>query len=78
MKQLKEDYKKRKAIESCITCTLTNFKSQIMRIELTLTCLIKNFPSVDEKDDDFTSQFHKNEELAGEKSSRYRDIVYTL
>jgi hypothetical protein len=33
IKKLKEDYAKRKAIKSCIICTLTNFKSQINRLE---------------------------------------------
>ena len=46
-----------------------------MRIEVTLTCLIKNFPSIDQRDSAFLSQFNKDEELARDNSSRFRDIV---
>lgn len=74
LKALKDEYRKRKAIEACITCTLTNFKSQIMRIELTLSCLLKNYPPLDPKDLEFLEQHHKDEGRSQQKSSRMINI----
>ncbi len=74
LRALKGEYRKRKAIEACITCTLTNFKSQIMRIELTLSCLLKNFPPLDPKDLEFLEQHHKDEGISAQRSSRMINI----
>ena len=41
LKTLKEVYRRRKAIEACITCTLTNFKSQIQRLESGIRFAVK-------------------------------------
>ena len=41
LKSLKQEYRKRKAIEACITCTLTNFKSQIQRLESGIRFAVK-------------------------------------
>jgi hypothetical protein len=55
LKALKDEYRKRKAIEACITCTLTNFKSQIQRLESGIKFAVK----LAYKDRLFVGRFYK-------------------
>lgn len=55
LKALKDEYRKRKAIEACITCTLTNFKSQIQRLESGIKFAVK----LAYKDRPFVGRFYK-------------------
>ena len=45
-----------------------------MRVELTLMCLLKNYPPADSKDLEFLNSYLKDEDLSGKKSSRQINI----